>query len=536
MIRKKTIRNAHQDESGQTLALGALSMLILALMLMMSFNVNQAIHSKIQLQQQSDALAYSMAVAEARAFNFMAYSNRAMAAGYVSMMSLHAYMSAATSTVAMSTAAAWNFFFMGLMELAQCCACTYCSCVQHCVEWIEDWSIASDYNDLADDQTDNIESLDPHFRRAMTALDFMIDEIHGAQLAVLTKLSTATLLGSDFEEMKEANAPNAGDLPGAVGALNVHALACAVEDPPVLNLLAIACGNSTKNDQEKRAKVMTEVANATRPNEHVAERFIMPIIPVLGFVHPSFMSDFVSDIPDDGMSFPFPHGGTAKAVDDKGELESGQQGSEGKVIAAADDGMVISYKDHAAMIWFYDSEISSDSDGGSHDPAHDGDDHNFQEVNADGGFSCVLQNNCFIKFRPNDEKDEDFGQPAVYSFLRADLGKWKVRSIGSPEKRIYVEGDGRPPWQLTDSGTTAFTHGDQGRGVLDLRPGEGMALSKALVYYHRLGNWQAHPNLFQPYWRAKLHPFTGTEAGVVLGAAGEVEWGLVAATGLVPLP
>ena len=56
MKRARTLRGAHQNESGQTLALGALSMMILALMLMLSFNLNQAIHSRIQLQQQSDAI------------------------------------------------------------------------------------------------------------------------------------------------------------------------------------------------------------------------------------------------------------------------------------------------------------------------------------------------------------------------------------------------------------------------------------------------------------------------------------------------
>jgi len=62
-----------------------------------------------------------------------------------------------------------------------------------------------------------------------------------------------------------------------------------------------------------------------------------------------------------------------------------------------------------------------------------------------------------------------------------------------------------------------------------------MAMSKALVYYHRLGDWTEQPNLFNPYWRAKLHPFKALDAAMVLGAAGQGQWAAVAGVGQVPL-
>ena len=60
---------------------------------------------------------------------------------------------------------------------------------------------------------------------------------------------------------------------------------------------------------------------------------------------------------------------------------------------------------------------------------------------------------------------------------------------------------------------------------------EGAGLSKALVYYHRLGEngWREAPNLFNPYWRAKLHPFTQEEAAAVLEAAGNTDAARLAA-------
>ena len=44
-------------------------------------------------------------------------------------------------------------------------------------------------------------------------------------------------------------------------------------------------------------------------------------------------------------------------------------------------------------------------------------------------------------------------------------------------------------------------------GVLNLGVGAGMhVLARAQVYYHRPGAWQEPPNLFNPYWGARLAP------------------------------
>jgi hypothetical protein len=78
--------------TGQVMVLGCVTLLTMALMLMLSFNLTNAIHEKIRLQSHSDAMAYSIAVVEARSFNYFAYTNRAEAAAYVTMCTLHAYM------------------------------------------------------------------------------------------------------------------------------------------------------------------------------------------------------------------------------------------------------------------------------------------------------------------------------------------------------------------------------------------------------------------------------------------------------------
>ena len=85
---------------GQTIVLGVLTLLMLALMMMLTFTLNQVVHEKIRIQSHSDAIAYSTAVIEARAFNSIVYSNRAIAAAVVAQMTVHAWMSTATATTA----------------------------------------------------------------------------------------------------------------------------------------------------------------------------------------------------------------------------------------------------------------------------------------------------------------------------------------------------------------------------------------------------------------------------------------------------
>lgn len=527
---KNTIEDPRQGQSGQALALGAGSMLVLALMLMFSLNVSQAIHEKIRIQNYADAQAYSMAVQEARAFNYIAYTNRAMAAAYVSAMSLHAYMAAASVVPVMAQRAAFNFLVMAGIEFALCCACTYCACVQHCIEGIENIMIAFDYFDMSDDKADDVKDLESMFGYAMMSLEAMIDAIHFSQQSMLARTQDlimgfnitnhdfqATLKGSVGAELTTDNqfAPHATDLPIGVGLVNARELACAVERPPLLAAFAIGCPSVSR---ENRARVMTEVANGTRP-EWPASRPFFPI-----HLSPTWLMDFMFDIPDDGITVPLMHDGTAKLVEDTStnQLEDGNQGREGKVMGADEHGMVFSWKDHAAMILPYSASIFSDENGGDHDPsdAHDGD-HDFNGVNA-GDLVCLINTNCFIKFRADSDKSDDWGQPSVYAFTTQDL---TLRGSGDAAAK---------PWEITESGELTLTHGAQGDATVRLAPGTGMAMSKALVYYHRLGDWQEQPNLFNPYWRAKLHPFKQVDAALVLAAAGQIDWAIVAALPTVP--
>ncbi|NVJ26838.1 MULTISPECIES: TadE/TadG family type IV pilus assembly protein [Myxococcus] len=87
------LRRLRRDERGQALVIGAVTMLILAVSVMASVSIGHGVYEKIKLQDAADAQAYSFAVKEARAYNFLAYTNRAMIVHYSAMLTVMSYVS-----------------------------------------------------------------------------------------------------------------------------------------------------------------------------------------------------------------------------------------------------------------------------------------------------------------------------------------------------------------------------------------------------------------------------------------------------------
>lgn len=79
--------------SGQALILLALAMLVLALGALYTLSLGQLLRNKTTAQASADAAAYSMAIAEARAFNHLSLTNRARLADYTAMMAVASYQS-----------------------------------------------------------------------------------------------------------------------------------------------------------------------------------------------------------------------------------------------------------------------------------------------------------------------------------------------------------------------------------------------------------------------------------------------------------
>ena len=81
------------DESGQAIILGAVSLLVLAVGIMTTAQLGWAIKERIQLQHAADNAAYTSAAMIARSLNFIAYTNRAIVAQYLTAMALQSLSS-----------------------------------------------------------------------------------------------------------------------------------------------------------------------------------------------------------------------------------------------------------------------------------------------------------------------------------------------------------------------------------------------------------------------------------------------------------
>jgi hypothetical protein len=503
---------------GQALVLGALSFLVLALMVTLSFNLSQALRAKVSLQQHSDTLAYSMAVMEARALNYYAVTNRSIAASYVAMNSLQAYMAAASVTGPMMHAGSSNFSFIATQEAALCAATRDTS---HCKHAIEARKIANTYSRTGRDYETRAQQLDGKFQAAMQALDAMVDTLHASQRRVHERTRVAVSDGTSYglRQLATYNAPGVSSLPFKVGSINANEFNCAVD--------GFDCtGGVASSSPKTRAQVMTEIANATRPG-WPASRAGLIQAGTPQYLHPAFLKQLVKTIPGSGYHYVMQHQGTAKTVKNVGSLHGGGQlpGNTGTTVAAHEHGSMYNLWNHGLGTSGYKAQLHGDAAGGGHTPhrAHSCS-HHFDGVNAKAFETCTARGNCFMKFRANPSPACDWGQPRVYSYVT-----WSLRA-GDPQKA---------PWELNPSAALAVNHGAQGTATLALAPEQGAGLSKALVYYHRFDEqdwksngrgavgagegWREAPNLFAPYWRAKLHPFTSEQAHQVLQAVGNTD-------------
>lgn len=495
---------------GQAMILSCLTLLLLALMMMLSYSVNQVIHERIRLQQHADSVAYSLAVIEARAFNYIAYTNRAQAAAFVAMNTLDAEMAAASVTAEMLNAAHKNFIWIGVLEFAQCNSIWT---IRHCWDGIQAFGISGDFANARDEYYDKIQSLESPFENSAKALDLMLDTIHASQVSVVSDTANVLRGGDVAERLRQINAPQSQTALDAVGALSAAELSCAVDGMP--------CSRSGASD-DARASVMTAVVNGTRPS-WVADRSGAPL-PT--YLDPRFLEDLMHGIQGSGLTWINSHAGTAKMVAsaNTGDLTSGQQAKDkGSTSGAMEKGSLGSQWRHAAWpLTNYEVSLFADKDGGDHSSSGHTGTHQFQGVNAAGQAQCVGQNNCFFDFRISDDPKIDFGQPHVFAYVTQSL-------------RTMQNGK-RGPWELNDEGTVKFEGMASQSAQLRMVPDkDGSALSYALVYYHRLGDWREQPNFFGPFWRAKLHPMTADAARNALMAAGQTDAAQLTGLNGIPL-
>ncbi|WP_434382563.1 hypothetical protein [Melittangium boletus] len=493
---------------GQAMILGVVSLVVLALVVFMTINVTVSVQQKIRLQNYADAKAFSMAVMEARALNYFAYSNRAIASSYVSMANVHAYVSEATMLTDLRFSGALVMQTIAAEELAQC-FCGWVPCrPQHCLHAAEaEINVAGLFIDAFGGKiAKKVQAVDRSARGVTEALDRHIRALNVSQKAVHGGVMLALGKGS-FGSLKEDNMSKAASVtsdPMTLSAQNIMQWTQAFET----------------NDQKKR-RILAENVNATRQDFAWNRTNSLIATPVL-FAR---LSDLVKAetlwVGPKGTWIieQFPGGVSGRTGVVAAGNFPGQSGAtaiitrdvaanvEGKSMTSFDHGLLGGTWRHgvggAPLPMLGPIGVARITTGAS-------------QAHASGLFSLTgnphtgashsnpeLAMERFMEFNIGDSFP--FNQPAVFATATTD---GRVNEFGN-----------RGPYEIAKdgTGTVRFTNvGNSDASLTLTNNSPTKAFSKAQVYYHRMGDWSDYPNLFNPYWRAKLHPVTTRELATTL--------------------
>lgn len=94
ILRSPIVRFAHRQR-GQAMVLALVCMIVFVVGVLVLFNTGQAVNKKVQLNNTADAAAYSAAIQQARAYNLIAYLNRAQVGNEIAvaqMVSVHSWL------------------------------------------------------------------------------------------------------------------------------------------------------------------------------------------------------------------------------------------------------------------------------------------------------------------------------------------------------------------------------------------------------------------------------------------------------------
>ncbi|MFY0529393.1 hypothetical protein ACN28I_41590 [Archangium gephyra] len=497
---------------GQAMILGVVTLLVLALVVFITINVTVSVQQKIRLQNYADAKAFSLAVAEARALNHFAYTNRAIASAYVGMANVHAYMSEAAMLADLKLSAAGVMGQIAAQENALCYCC--CSpfgcapcCFTHCIHAFEaginaagltiDW--------ISGKMGQRIRQLDQPAQNLMRALDAHVTLLSASQTAVRVGV-TATLTSGSLGTLKKDNMQKAESV---------------TTDETLVNAFNVAQWNRIfySNTQLKR-RIMAETVNASRQdfawNRKGSPAIQAVLFPQLNQIVKAQLwigprgNWLVSQVPDTG----FMAGGRTGATD------GNFPGQAGGTVFAARDSAASTTQGQSMSSYDWGTLTGQWRDGAgvgplpAFGPAGPGElvTGNSARHRADLGImdffnrphtggqhtSPQMRMERFTEF--NIGTSAPYNQPAVFAAVTTD---GRVNEYGI-----------RGPYEVAKngSGTVRVKNVGSQDAVLTLSNNSPMhAFSKAQVYYHRIGDWSDYPNLFNPYWRAKLHPLTQTD-------------------------
>jgi hypothetical protein len=490
-------RKLQKDEHGQAIVIAAVGMLIMAIGVLATAQIGYAIYERQKLQTIADATVYSLATMHARAYNFFAFTNRAMAVHYVAMMHMQGIISQLTLYEALF--GSMSDLFNDIYSLGCCIPECFCAC------WTWAQSISQAMNGVKQSISPVIDALDPTFSQATSAL-FQINQQTLYRSQQVYKYAMYMINGTGMLQVASQSDPDidVGVSRLVSGVINTLVWSGLFDSGS--EGLPLPTGAAPEN--QKAQRIATEIANASRDPAYVTSRSMTGSAPVIG----SLIGGSATGI--HGQS-KFITDQDPKYIQQKNYYNS--ELAEGVAMTSADTlsiGNISSGGFDMGKLGgcgsFFSPAVSV-----QHAPMQKGQHVRYHQGNMGSGCGGPLY--CpEYKHKSGDSNHNNWQGPAAYISLKPG----NVRDAGHDfgQHGVFIWLNKKTKKLTRESLTQKFTlHAPGYTTGIDTRIGEDSLLSKASftginaiaaaqVYYHRPGNWREQPNLFNPYWRARLYP------------------------------
>ncbi|MBI5547265.1 MAG: hypothetical protein HY901_25565 [Deltaproteobacteria bacterium] len=514
-------------DRGQTLVLTAVIMLFVVVAVYVTFVIGHRTREKVKMQAMADAGAYSLAVAEARAFNFYAWSNRAIIAHYVSILSVHAHASYLTWYDHLLLDTSRNYVSGTMIAiLTTACICsklpctpkTPCGCIcKPCSTACSALNKVRQISNMYKNDTFGHQWVHDKLFNNMAKLMNMGAESHWGMAGYLRIQQKTIVQGWLLAQM-------AGQRLAKSNAQVIDSRIDATMPPSMVNIGYYRGAVDDDPTKQEDKDYYHEILAGTRwPGWITARGFTWPAwwAVLLGKAQMKAMPDTTyTNVSNEGNAKVLKSGGGFGSVQ-SGIHRSDYGGPKG---AGAED--------HGSATTYYflficpcspgvgrESQrngVYSDPDDVTHYTHHS---PSSTSIGAKLGRCTSGAGDCgiyqgFMAYKGDESEDSLWGMPRTYAV------------VTKPMNQRYV-------WDFNFSAevvrdvkfTTTNSGGDSATG------GNMAAQAGGLVYFHKPGGWGENykepPNLWNPFWRAKLHPISrsdaqrglmGTESGNVLMA------------------
>jgi len=538
-------RALREEEAGQAVVVGALSMLILALAVLATAQLGRGIERRVQLQAAADDAAYSVAAAAARSLNFAAWANRTVVAHYVSMIALQSLSSYLTGLQTLMWRAGDLLQTISALACAGVAICPGCG--------LGALSRAADaagraLHELVDSTWSAVDELDSLAARGVEglgalnlALSKAAEDLRRDTERVLADESPQSLAMSVARAaVPEANAGSSHPYLPAMAELNGAAYRRLFDQ----GALAIPPGGTALRGESEREddkvqnaeRLMAEITNASRTGRasqaggvrfeshrrlggHTALAGPAAAAVGLSLAGTSRLVSGMSPRRFTEGAVPRGDPGDRQRLNDL--FEGGRyatQFSRGAALASAEHVSAIgpdAAGRSSGIVGIQAWPRASDPMRSFHCRLPDDPSQRHRLIPLAPGCPkvalttppvCVNEGgrhrfgglSPYLSFALSEDSAESFGQPDFYAL--AHLAPKEARLAGVDALGF---GGGSPfVWRL---GRTASLDGVGEPGLKGPMPGLH-AWARSQVYYHRPGHWTEPPNLFNPFWKARLAP------------------------------